>query len=340
VSIPTGDGKSAGPAEPTGRVGPVRAADYDGHHITVSADDGTPLAVREFGPSDAPLTVVFVHGHCLRADSWSLVCEQLLSHGEWSGGGAHMVCYDHRGHGASGASDPAAYTIDQLGRDLDAVLRAVAPAGPVVLVGHSMGAMVVLAYARLFPAAIGTRVAGIGLIAAAAGGIAHVGLARFLNRHTVNSLQVAVRRAPRVMQASKRFSRHLFEPIIREASFGTRAVSPRMLALATTMINDTPLLTMACFLDSLIRFDENSTLRLLADLPTLVLAGSADILIPFAHSVVLASQLSGAELVRLDGAGHSVILERPQEVAVAVVALVERARGATSGPGTALAAAG
>jgi len=95
------------------------------------------------------------------------------------------------------------------------------------------------------------------------------------------------------MQASKRFSRHIFEPIMREASFGTRAVSPRMLAVATAMLNDTPLLTMACFLDSLIRFDENATLRQLADLPTLVLAGSADILIPFAHSAVLASQLSG-----------------------------------------------
>lgn len=315
----------------------VRAADYDGHQVTVSADDGTPLVVREFGPVDAPLTVVFVHGHCLRAESWALLCEQLLP--RW-GSTARVVRYDQRGHGRSGAADPATYTIDHLARDLDAVLRAVAPTGPVVLVGHSMGAMVVLAYARMFPAAIGVRIAGVGLIAAAAGGVTHVGLARFLNRHAVSSLRVAVRRAPRVMQASKRFSRHLFEPIMREASFGTRAVSPRMVAVATAMLNDTPLLTMACFLDSLIRFDENATLRLLADLPALVLAGSADILIPFAHSVVLASQLPGAELVRLDGAGHSVILERAEEVADAVAGLVERARSRMSEPGTTLAAAG
>jgi len=315
----------------------VRAADYDGHHVTVSADDGTPLVVREFGPADAPITIVFVHGHCLRAESWSLLCEQLLPR---SGSTARIVLYDQRGHGRSGVADPSTYTIDQLARDLDVVLRAVAPTGPVVLVGHSMGAMVVLAYARLFPAAIGPRVIGIGLIAAAAGGITHVGLARFLNRRTVTSLRVAVRRAPRVMQASKRFSRHLFEPIMREASFGTRAVSPRMLAVATAMLNDTPLLTMACFLDSLIRFDENATLRQLAELPALVLAGSADILIPFAHSVVLASQLSGAELVRLDGAGHSVILERAEEVADAVAGLLERARAAMEGSGVAYAEAG
>ncbi|MBF6176416.1 alpha/beta fold hydrolase [Nocardia blacklockiae] len=315
----------------------LRAADHDGHHVTVSADDGTPLAVRVFGSDVAPLTVVFVHGHCLRTESWSFLREQLRR--QW-GEGTRMVFYDHRGHGESGAADPATYTIDQLGQDLDAVLRTVAPTGPVVLVGHSMGAMVVLAYARLFPAAIGTRIAGVGLLSGAAGSLTTVGLARFLNRHAVSSLRVAVRRAPRMMQASKRLSRRIFEPMVREASFGTRKVSPRMIAVATAMLNDTPLLTMTCFLDSLIRFDETATLRLLADLPALVLAGSADIMIPFAHSVVLASQLGGAELVRLDGAGHSVILERAEEVAAAVAALVERAVGTAAAPGSAYAVAG
>ncbi|MBF6328866.1 alpha/beta fold hydrolase [Nocardia transvalensis] len=315
----------------------LRAADYDGHRVTVSADDGTPLAVLAVGSSTAPLTVVFVHGHCLRTESWTFLRNQLQH--QW-GSDVRMVFYDHRGHGESGSADPSTYTIDQLGHDLDAVLRAVVPLGPVVLVGHSMGAMVVLAFARLFPEAIGTRVIGIALIAGAAGGITSVGLARFLNRRTVGSLQVAVRRAPRMMQASKQLSRRIFEPIVREATFGTRKVNPRVIAVATTMLNDTPLLTMACFLDSLIRFDETATLRLLADLPALVLAGSADIMIPFAHSVVLASQLSEAELVRLDGAGHSVILERAKEVAAALVALVDRALAAVSGPESTLAAAG
>src|SRR5437879_885080 len=65
-------------------------------------------------------------------------------------------------------------------------------------------------------------------LAATAGGVTSLGPGRLLNRHTVSSLQVAVRRAPRVMQASKRFGRRLAEPIMREAGFGTRGVSPRM----------------------------------------------------------------------------------------------------------------
>lgn len=300
-----------------------RAADYDGHHITVSADDGVPIAVREFGSPDAPITVVFAHGHCLRTESWVLLREHLMRH--WDVDDTHMVFYDHRGHGDSGVADPRTYTIDQLAHDLDAVLRAVVPVGPIVLVGHSMGAMVALAYARLFPETIGTRIVGVGLIAGAANSVTRVGLGRLLSGPAVTSLQVAVRRAPRVMQASKHWSRRFFEPMMRDAALGTRKVSPRVLAVATTILNETPLLTMSAFLDSLIRFDETASLHRLGQIPALVLAGSADIVIPFAHSVVLASQLDDAELVRLDGAGHSVILERAEDVAAAIVGLVDRA---------------
>ncbi|WP_406268255.1 alpha/beta hydrolase [Nocardia sp. NBC_00881] len=313
-----------------------RAADYDGRHVTVSADDGVPLAVRLFGAEDAPATVVFVHGHCLRTESWSFLRDQLLR--QW-GSDTRMVFYDHRGHGESGMADPSTYTIDQLGHDLDTVLRTVAPTGRLILVGHSMGAMVVLAYARLFPEAIGTRVVGVGLLAGAANGVTEVGLGRFLSRRAVISLQAAVTRAPRTMQASKRLSRRLFEPIIREANFGTRKVNPRIVALATAMLNDTSLLTMSSFLHSLITFDETATLHRLGTIPALVLAGSADIVIPFAHSVVLASQLASSELVRLEGAGHSVMLERADEVALSIVGLVERAFGA-AGRGSEFAAAG
>ncbi|WP_327111059.1 alpha/beta hydrolase [Nocardia sp. NBC_01730] len=313
-----------------------RAADYDGHRVTVSADDGVPLAVRVFGAENAPATVVFVHGHCLRIESWSFLRDQLLR--QW-GSDTRMVFYDHRGHGESGMADPSTYTIDQLGHDLDAVLRTVAPTGPVILVGHSMGAMVALAYARLFPEAIGTRVVGVGLLAGAANGVTEVGLGRFLSRRAVTSLQAAVTHAPRATRASKRLSRRLFAPIIREANFGTRKVNPRIVALATAMLNDTSLLTMSSFLHSLITFDETATLHRLGTIPALVLAGSADIVIPFAHSVVLASQLASSELVRLEGAGHSVMLERAEEVALSIVGLAERAFGAVR-EGSGYAAAG
>ena len=42
------------------------SSEHDGRRLTVRTEDGIPLAVREFGSPDAPTTVVFVHGHCLR----------------------------------------------------------------------------------------------------------------------------------------------------------------------------------------------------------------------------------------------------------------------------------
>ncbi|MGK8491722.1 alpha/beta fold hydrolase [Nocardia asiatica] len=299
-----------------------RAADYDGHRVTVSTEDGVPLAVRVFGAAEAPATVVFVHGHCLHTESWSYLREHLLR--RW-GSDTRMVFYDHRGHGASGVAHPSTYTIEQLGHDLDTVLRTVAPTGPVILVGHSMGAMVVLAYARLHPEAIGARIVGLGLLAGAAGAITEVGLARLLNRRAVISLQAVVTRAPRAMRTSQRLTRRVLAPLLREADSGARKMNPRMAALATAMLSDTPLLTMAGFLHSLITFDETATLHRLGAIPALVLAGSADLIVPFAHSVALASQLAGSELVRLEGAGHSVMLERAEEVALSIAALVERA---------------
>lgn len=298
-----------------------RAADLDGHHVTVVADDGVPISVRTFGADGAPLTVVFAHGHCLHTESWSVLRELLRGAGSAE---YRMVFYDHRGHGESGHADPTTYTIDQLAHDLDAVLRCVAPTGPVVLVGHSMGAMVVLAYTRLHPQNIGDRIAGIGLIAGAAGGLTEVGLGRLLNRYAVASLQRVVIRAPRIMLASKRFSRWLLAPLLRETAAGTRRTDPRVASLATAILGETSLLTVSGFLGSLLTYDESRTLIHLRELPALVLAGSADLMIPFAHSVVLASQLGAAELVRIEGAGHSVILDCAEEVARGVTALLDR----------------
>ena len=48
--------------------------------------------------------------------------------------------------------------MEQLAADLEAVLSAVVPAGPVVLVGHSMGGMTILDLAPRAPQLFGDRV--------------------------------------------------------------------------------------------------------------------------------------------------------------------------------------
>ena len=82
-----------------------------------------------------------------------------------------MVFYDQRSHGRSGRSDDEHATIDQLGDDLRQVIDELVPDGPVVLVGHSMGGMTIMALAEQHPELFGDRVVGVALISTTAGGL-------------------------------------------------------------------------------------------------------------------------------------------------------------------------
>ncbi|MBW0273573.1 hydrolase [Nocardia sp. MH4] len=289
--------------------------------VTVTTGDGVELAVREYGSRYAELTVVLIHGHCLRTESWTDVRDTLLRDHP----GARVVCYDHRGHGDSATAPRQTYTLEQLGRDLHEVLDAVAPTGPVVLVGHSMGGMTVLTYADLYRAEIGTRIVGVGLVATAANGLADAGFGRLLRNPIIAVFQAAVRRAPRLMQQVKVLACKVFAPVVRAAEFGDRTVSARVLALAEAMHNATSIVTMATFLSAFKAFDRTDALPVLSQIPTLVLCGSADLMTPPSHSVAMAAAVDFADFVLIDGAGHSVILEQPARVAEAVARLVARA---------------
>lgn len=298
--------------------------------VTVSTRDGVALAVREYGPRDADLTVVFLHGHCLRSESWTYVRDALLRRYP----DARVVCYDHRGHGDSAAASRTTYNLAQLGRDLQDVLDAVAPTGQVVLVGHSMGGMTVLTYAARYPHEIGTRIVGVALLATAASGLADAGFGRLLRNPVVSAFQAAVRRAPDLMHHAKPVACTLFAPVIRAAEFGDRKVRPRVLALAHAMRNETPVVTMASFLSEFTVYDRTDALAVLSRIPTLVLCGCNDLMTPPSHSVAMAAAVEYADLVMVEGAGHSVILEQPDQVADAINRLMTQ----TGDPGHAAAA--
>jgi pimeloyl-ACP methyl ester carboxylesterase len=65
------------------------------------------------------------------------------------------------------------------------------------------------------------------------------------------------------------------------------------------------------------RFDVTERLGEI-ETPTLLIAGSADQLTPVKYAQYLAKNISGARLVKVKGAGHMVMLERPKEAAQAV----------------------
>lgn len=292
------------------------------HSSVVVTDDGVELAVRQVGPRNAPLTVVFAHGFCLRMGSFHFQRARLAA--EW-GDQVRMVFYDQRGHGDSAVAPPATYTVPRLGQDLEAVLTATVPRGPVVLVGHSMGGMTVLSHARQFPRRYGSRIVGAALLSSAAKGVSRSPLGEILRNPALEAVQFSVRYVPSLVHRGRGAARRVIAPILRAASYGTDQISPSVVAFSEEMMHSTPVPTMVGFLHALEVHDESAGLATLAAIPTLVACGDHDLLTPAGYSRAMAATLWDCELVIVPGAGHLVQLEEPDVIDDALVRLVERA---------------
>lgn len=299
---------------------------YSDRATEVRADDGVGLAVRQTGSPDAPLTLLFVHGFSNRMTSFHLQRTGLAD--RW-GSTVRMAFVDIRGHGRSGVPTTASCTIEQLGRDVGAVVDAIAPHGRVVLIGHSMGGMAVLSAARQRPDLFRGRVAGVGILSSTAAGLAVSGLGRNLRNPLIGGFALATRSTPKLVEHSRVAAKTLIWPILHAASFRT-PVSPSLVAFTNAMIDQTPVATIGSFLKALKLHDESATLPVLADVPALVLSGTGDMIVPFAGAAALAAELPLAEFVQVSGAGHMVHLEFPDVVNDAVERLVLRAADAES----------
>ena len=139
----------------------------DGVVLHAEVDEVAPYADSRTARRRRPredVTLVFAHGYALNLDCWHFQREAFR-------GKRRMAFYDQRSHGRSDRSDREHATIDQLGDDLARVIETVAPKGKVVLVGHSMGGMSIIAFAERHPRLFAKRVAGVALIATTAGGL-------------------------------------------------------------------------------------------------------------------------------------------------------------------------
>jgi pimeloyl-ACP methyl ester carboxylesterase len=95
---------------------------------------GVELAVTEQGPAGAP-TLVLVHGYPDTQAVWAGLAAALEAR-------FHVVRYDVRGAGASGAPrGREGYALGHLARDLEAVLDATSGGRPAHVVGHDWGAI-------------------------------------------------------------------------------------------------------------------------------------------------------------------------------------------------------
>jgi pimeloyl-ACP methyl ester carboxylesterase len=307
----------------------------------VQADDGVLLAVEEVGPRDAPLTVVFVHGYTLSMASWtfqrrSLAAELATANGHRPD--ARLVFYDQRGHGASGRGKAERSTIQQLARDLATVLERRVPDGPVVLVGHSMGGMTIMGLAALRPELFGSKISAVALLATSSGQLADLnfGLPELLTRVRAAVFPVAawtMRHRPTFAERTRRLAADVVSAVTRSLSFASADVDPALVHYVDSMIAGTPVDVIAEFYPALAGLDETGSLEPLRRVPTLVLTGDKDKMIPMEHSELLLERLPDAAYVVVPDAGHLVMLEKPDEVTEALTALIRRV-AAEAGAGT------
>jgi pimeloyl-ACP methyl ester carboxylesterase len=294
------------------------------HGSTVVAEDGVALWVEEREEREPELTVVFVHGFTLDRRTWHFQFRDLPRLVERR---VRLVRYDQRGHGRSGRSTRQSSTIDQLGRDLDAVLRELAPDGPLVLVGHSMGAMTIMALAEHRPELFADRVVGVALLCTSAGDLASMALARpFLSRRSMLATfgAMAASRRPGMVEWGRRATASASRPVIRKLSFGVGPVDQAMVDLVDRMMAATSVEVMTNFLRTLGEHDRYRALAALRHCHVLVMGGDADRVTPYSHTEAMAAQLPDAELVRIPGAGHLAMLERPEFVNEHLAALLSR----------------
>ncbi|WP_241562006.1 alpha/beta fold hydrolase [Streptomyces hoynatensis] len=284
------------------------------------------------GGGEEPVTVVFSHGYCLSQDVWHFQRAALR-------GAARAVYWDQRSHGRSErgraqreAKEPV--TIDQLGRDLKAVLDVAAPRGPVVLVGHSMGGMTVMALAEQFPGYVAERVAGIAFLGASAGGLTEVTYGmpapvHWAARKALPGVLRALGSQVELVERGRRALGDLYAGLIRRYSFGVPAdVDAGVARFAERLIESVPIDVVADFYPAVSAHDKPGALavlnRLAARLPVLVLTGDRDEMTPLAHSERIAAELESAELVVVPGAGHLLLLEAPGVVNEQLARLLAR----------------
>jgi pimeloyl-ACP methyl ester carboxylesterase len=294
---------------------------------TLRTFDGLDLSMQLHGPEDADLTVILVH--CWTGDHriWHRQVTDLL----WEvGRRVQLVTYDHRGHGTSSSAGKEACTIDHLATDLAQLIEQVAPSGQLILAGHSLGGMTIMALAEQRPDIL-MRLAGTALVATSAGDLDEInlGLPGAAGKRVQDVLPYALAARSRTLTpAARRGSPIIETQVVRRLLFGTPARREDQALTVSTLLNTPGASLTSFFEDILRRHTRYDVLPSLAVAPVHVLVGENDKLTPRRHARRMVERINGSRLTIVPGAGHMLPLERDDLVSEAILELVRAAHAA------------
>lgn len=268
----------------------------------VTSTDGTELHVEVAGPSSAR-SVVLVHGWGMSTRFWHYQLRDLPPD-------LRVVAYDQRGHGRSGTAPDGSYELRDLAEDLDAVLDVAVPTGEKpVLVGHSLGGMTILEWARMNGGRVAERIDGAVLLDTSAESVTagtYAGLA--LGQRLLSGLG---RRFVTSTLPTPDETTPISTRIVHRLALGEDA-APAHVALTERLFFDCPDDVRAALGLVLNRLDLEEAVTHLC-VPAVVVTGTEDRLVPPRYARRLARALPAGRLVELDGAGHQVALERHRD---------------------------
>ncbi|WP_428963564.1 alpha/beta fold hydrolase [Micromonospora fluostatini] len=288
--------------------------------------DGTDIHVEVVEPTRPVVgnpTVVLVHGFCLDMGTFHFQRKVLAERGEH-----RIVAYDQPGHGRSGRLESGEYDLTALGHTLRRVIDRTSPEGPLVLVGHSMGGMTIMALAELYPEFFADRVAGTVLIATTGGLLAETKLVApaLLGRIGSPMLYMvsnATRYGGTVIDKARRSTSNVAWLLTRRYGFGTPNPSPALVSYVETMNSRTSADTVTRYLRTIATHSRFPALAALAGAPVLVVVGDKDMFTPVVHSEEIVRRLPHAEYVKIPDSGHVVMLEHADEVNAALERFLE-----------------
>lgn len=276
----------------------------------IARPDGSEIQVEFYGLDRGP-TIILTHGWGPDSTVWYYAKKQLSDQ-------FRLIIWDLPGLGKSKKPKNRDYSLEKYAHDLEAVI-ALADDQPVILLGHSMGGMILLTFCRLFPEQLQRRVAGLILV----------------DTTYTNPLKTTI--LSKLLLA-------LQKPLIEPLLYVAIALSPILWLMSwLSYLNGTPLLSteisgftgtetrgqlnFSCLIGlkgspgvlargvlAMLRFNETETLPKVS-VPTLVIAGKSDIPTRLIASQRMDAEVPRSQLSVIAPAGHMALMEHNQRFA-------------------------
>jgi len=230
--------------------------------------------------------ILFIHGFPLNRKMWEPQIEAFSDN-------MHVIAPDLRGHGETEAI-PGPYEMEMLADDCHGLLEALGVTQPVVVCGLSMGGYATLAFYRKYP----ERAAGLILAATRAGADSEEGKAN---------------REKAAAQAQEKGVSAIIDGMLPKIlAPGTYETRPELVERVREMMAETSVEGVVGAQLGMKERPDSTPLLTQIRVPTLVLHGAEDQILPPSEAEATHTAIQGSQLHILPDAGHLLNLEQPE----------------------------